>query len=266
MPVARKRAVLTTLIERIDVRVDRLNRHRRKVGVHGSLLTRRWPAGSQLRTARRCVGWRQLRQKAQRDLQAINIQETRMRRHNFEAAADDDSLPVMVPRNDKAPVPISSERGRRLRKHLVVALRALRTMKNPEHSVSPLQPEPEGFAARVVRTACSLCKGWCCRNGEDHAFLDEKTLARVRCARPALDVRATLRLYVERVPEVGYKNSCIFHGKQGCTLDRPLRSDVCNSYFCGGLQGYLTGDDVVTPTMIIAGVGDKMRTSPILIP
>ena len=39
-----------------------------------------------------------------------------MRRHNFKAAADDDSLPVMVPRNDKAAVPISLERVRRLRK------------------------------------------------------------------------------------------------------------------------------------------------------
>ena len=38
-----------------------------------------------------------------------------MRRHNFKAAADDDSLPVMVPRNDKAAVPISLERVRRLR-------------------------------------------------------------------------------------------------------------------------------------------------------
>jgi hypothetical protein len=36
-----------------------------------------------------------------------------MRRHNFKAAADDDSLPVMVPRNDKAAVPISLERVRR---------------------------------------------------------------------------------------------------------------------------------------------------------
>ena len=27
-----------------------------------------------------------------------------------------------------------------------------------------------------------------------------------------------------------------------------------------------TGDEVVTPTMIIAGVGEKMRTSPILMP
>ena len=91
-------------------------------------------------------------------------------------------------------------------------------------------------------------------------------MARVRCARSALDVRAVLRLYVERVPEVGFEDSCIFHGKQGCTLDRSLRSDVCNSYFCSGLQVYMTGADAVTPAMIIAGVGDQMRTSPILMP
>src|SRR5215813_15057807 len=84
----------------------------------------------------------------------------------------------MVPRNDKAAVPISLERVRRLRKHLVVTLRSLRKTKNPEHSVSPLRPEPDGFASRVARTACSLCKGWCCRNGEDNAFLDETTMAR----------------------------------------------------------------------------------------
>jgi hypothetical protein len=189
-----------------------------------------------------------------------------MRRQNFKAADDDDGLPVMVPRNDKAAVPISPERVRRLRKHLVVTLRTLRSMKNSEHSVSPLRPEPEGFAGRVARTACSLCKGWCCRNGEDNAFLDEGTMARVRCAKSALDVRAVLRLFVERVPEVGYEDSCIFHGKQGCTLDRSLRSDVCNSYFCGGLLAYLTGDEVVIPTMVIAGAGDNMRTSPILMP
>src|SRR5438270_1436758 len=135
----------------------------------------------------------------------------RMRRRNFNADGDYDSWPVMVPRNDKAVVPTSPERVRRLRRRLIVTLRALRTMKNPEHSVSTPPPEPEGFAARVARTACSLCKGWCCRNGEDHAFLDEGTMARVRGARWELDVRVVLRLYVERVPKVGYEDSCIFH-------------------------------------------------------
>src|SRR5262244_1657746 len=143
----------------------------------------------------------------------------RMRRLKLDAEAEDDSFPVMVPRNDKVVVPTSNERVRRLRKHLVMALRALRTMKNPKHSVSPLRPEPEGFAGRVARAACSL-----------------------------------------------YEGSCIFHGKQGCTLDRSLRSDICNSYFCDGLQNYMTGGDAMTPTMIIAGVGDNTRTSPILVP
>jgi hypothetical protein len=189
-----------------------------------------------------------------------------MRRQNFNGAAEDDSLPVMVPRNDRATVSISPARVRRLHEHLVEALRPLRTMTNPQHPASPLRPEPQGFAARVAHTACSLCKGWCCRNGEDHGFLDERTIARVRRAGLAVDVSAVLRLYLERVPEVGYEESCIFHGKQGCTLDRSLRSDVCNRYFCDGLQGYLTGGDAVTPTMIIAGVGDKIRTSAILMP
>ncbi len=48
-------------------------------------------------------------------------------------------------------------------------------------------------------------------------------------------LNSLLQLYNERVPAAGYAGSCIFHGKRGCTLDRSLRSDVCNSYFCGGL-------------------------------
>jgi hypothetical protein len=180
------------------------------------------------------------------------------------SVADDDSVPVMVPRSDKVLKPTSPERVRRLRKHLVAALRTLRTMKNPERIASPLRPEPEGFAARVAHAACSLCKGRCCTGGGDHAYLDERTMARVRGARSELDARAVLQLYVERVPAVGYDGSCVFHGKQGCMLDRSLRSDVCNSYFCSGLASYVTGGDATTPVVVIAGEGDKMRTSSVL--
>ena len=148
---------------------------------------------------------------------------------------DDDSLPVMVPRSDMVLVPTSASRVRWLREHLIAALRELRMAKHQERIATPVRPEPTGFAAKVARTACSLCKGWCCRNGGDDAFLDDRTLARVRLARPAMDERAVLRLYLERVPTVAYQNSCIFHGKRGCALDRSLRADICNSYFCGGL-------------------------------
>jgi hypothetical protein len=125
--------------------------------------------------------------------------------------------------------------------------------------------DPTGFPARVAQTACSLCKGWCCRNGDDNGFLDELTLTRLRVATPDMTEGAILRLYLAHVPGAAYRDSCIFHGKQGCTLDRSLRADICDSYFCGSLGAYMkTG--AIAPIRVIAGEGDKMRTSPVLTP
>ena len=91
-------------------------------------------------------------------------------------------------------------------------------------------------------------------------------MARVRGDRPDLEARAILMLYIENVPRVGYDGSCLFHGGQGCTLPRSLRSDVCNSYFCAGLASYLSGGDTESPVVVIAGEGNAMRTSSILVP
>jgi hypothetical protein len=194
-----------------------------------------------------------------------------MRRRNIKAAAGDDvggddSQPVMVPRNVRPLVATSSERARRLRGHLVATLRALRTMKDRGLSASPVESDRVGFEAVVAHAACGLCKGWCCKGGGEHAYVDEATIARVRRERPELNALAVARLYSERVPTVGYEGSCIFHGRQGCTLDRSLRSDVCNSYFCGGLDIYLTGGDPAIPVIIISGEGNKMITSRVLTP
>jgi hypothetical protein len=179
---------------------------------------------------------------------------------------DDDSQPVMVPRNDKGLVAMPPERVQRLREYLIKELADLRKVKHLECFASPVRPAPTRFAARVAQTACSLCKGFCCRKGDDDAFLDDRTLARVRLARPGMTERALLRLYLERVPPVAYRDSCIFHGSRGCTLDRSMRADVCNSYFCGGLGTFRKSRDPETPTVIIAGEGEKMRTSPVLMP
>jgi hypothetical protein len=184
-------------------------------------------------------------------------------RRQRECIADCDFEPVLVPRNDKALVTTPPERARRLREHLLGLWHAMRERGT---APSPLRTEPEGFAARVTQTACALCGGWCCRNGSNDAFLDEGTLARVAGERPHLDTEAVLKLYTEKVPEVGFERSCIFHGKQGCTLDRALRSDVCNAYFCGGLLAYTQRAGEATATVIIAGEADKTRTSPVLLP
>jgi hypothetical protein len=134
-------------------------------------------------------------------------------------------------------------------------------MKDPIGSASPVRPAPEGFVGEAARAACMLCRGFCCKGGGEHAYLDERVMARVRQAQPELDARTVMRLYVERVPAIGYEGSCVFHGTKGCTLDRSLRSDVCNSYFCNGLGSHVTGDGSAVDVMVIAGEGADMRTS-----
>jgi hypothetical protein len=180
--------------------------------------------------------------------------------------SDDDSLPVMVPRSEKPLVAVTPERVLRLRDHLIKEFGHLRRRKHLDRFATAERPGPVGFAATVAHAACSLCKGWCCRNGDDDAFLDDRTLARVGLARPEMKERALLRLYLNRVPTVAYRDSCIFHGKKGCTLDRSMRADVCNTYYCGGLSAFMKSRDAPMPTVVIAGEGDKMRTSPVLVP
>jgi hypothetical protein len=45
-----------------------------------------------------------------------------------------------------------------------------------------------------------------------------------------------------------------------------MRADVCNTYYCGGLGAFMKSNDTAMPTVVIAGEGDKMRTSPVLVP
>jgi hypothetical protein len=179
---------------------------------------------------------------------------------------DDDCLPVMVPRSDKCLVPLAPERVERLRKHLREALLDLGKARRLDRLAAPVSLEPAGFPAVVARTACSLCRGWCCRNGGDDAFLDDRTLARLRLANPEITDQTIMRLYLARVPEAVYEDSCIFHGKRGCTLDRSMRADICNTYFCGGLHAYMRGHAAPEPTVVLAGEGATMRSSPVLIP
>jgi hypothetical protein len=173
---------------------------------------------------------------------------------------------VMVPLNRRALAPTDRERVRRLRRHLVQSLRGMRVMKRPVESASPLRPEPEGFLGRVARAACKLCKGWCCKGGGEHGYLDERVMARVRHARPELDARSVIRLYTERVPAIGYAGSCIFHAESGCTLDRSLRSDVCNSYFCTGLGNLVKTGQAPSGALIIAIQDGETHLSQVLAP
>ena len=175
----------------------------------------------------------------------------------------DELPPVRVPRSAKRLVAVAPDRVRRFRKHLVKAMREAREVRQ----IAPVRaPVLSGVAARVAGIACGLCQGWCCRHGGDDAYLDGDTMARVRAAMPERDARAVARLYVERVPEAVFEESCIFHGVEGCTLDRSMRADICNSYFCGGLATYLKAAGAAGPVVVIAGEGDDARSASVLVP
>ena len=147
---------------------------------------------------------------------------------------------VSVPAAQEAPlVRPAAYRIRALKRHLVESLRDLREAKHPERLIQARTAQPLGFAADVVRAGCTQCQGHCCRGGGEHAYLDERTMARVRRDNPDLDAAAVIALYSGSIAEQGYEGSCLFHGKFGCTLAQPLRAELCNTYYCNGLWDFL---------------------------
>ena len=173
--------------------------------------------------------------------------------------------PVIVPRNDKPLATIPPWRVEALEQHLTLVLGEMLVVNRLDHMSTPVRSPPTGFQGVVANCACSLCKGFCCGSGQEDAFLDQRTLARVLLSDPDLSDRGLIQRYLDRVPSVSFDGSCIFHGATGCTLDRSMRSDVCNSYYCWGLSEFMTREEA-SPTVVIAGEGEKMRTSPILRP
>jgi len=188
-----------------------------------------------------------------------------MRRHTLDAIANDDSVPVMVPRNVKTLVQTPPERVRRLRRHLLAVLSTSPTSGEFEHPASPARPEPDGFTARVARAACAMCEGWCCKNGADDGFLDERTVARVRHARETLAARAVLRLYVERVRRRRTRGRASFMGNKVARWTGRY-GRMCATATSVGAPWLHGKRRCATPVTIIAGEGGKMRTSPVLTP
>lgn len=93
-----------------------------------------------------------------------------------------------------------------------------------------------------IESACMLCHGHCCLNGgPSNAFLTVEDVNRFRRenfgATPD-DVRAA---YFSMLPAKTVLLSCVFHGDQGCTMPRTMRSDLCNSALCVSQRHLIQG-------------------------
>lgn len=116
--------------------------------------------------------------------------------------ASDDRPSVEVPMNDIRLVPSSSDRTKKLRRHLVTLLFASQaTPGGPRaRANAPGTPALSAHKANVATAACSLCNGFCCKNGREEAFLNVATVVRVRHANPELSGEELMQLYFQQVP------------------------------------------------------------------
>ncbi len=178
---------------------------------------------------------------------------------------DPDVYTVAVPAQESALVAPAPARVRALKRHLVASLRDLREAKRPDRLIQPRSAQPAGFAAEVVRAGCSHCQGFCCRGGGEHAYLDERTMARVRRDNPDLDAAGIIGLYMRSVASPAFEGSCLFHGPSGCTLPQTLRAELCNIYYCKGLWDFLKTRPLPDQVTIVASRGDVTRRSDVLV-
>ena len=156
------------------------------------------------------------------------------------------------------------DRVRRLKRHLIESLRALRAAKRPDRLIQPRAPAPSGFAADALSLGCATCRGHCCNGGGEHAYIDERTMARVRQDHPDLTAGQVIQAFMSRIAPLSHRGSCLFHGPLGCTLGRGLRAELCDAYYCDGLRDFLKQAPMPGRVQAIAARGGKERRSDVL--
>lgn len=107
----------------------------------------------------------------------------------------------------------------------------------------------------IIAAGCAACQGFCCQRGggDKHAFLTRQTIYHMRDNDPDLEPEAVIQHYLDALPETSVQGSCVYHGAQGCTLQRKWRSSVCNVFHCHDIHALheLTGGRSDVPLAII---------------
>jgi len=136
-----------------------------------------------------------------------------------------------------------------LRKQLAGARQRLYEGAAPSAPVVEALPETPLTSRRraelaVLGAGCGVCRGNCCRGGGNHAFQGEDSMLRYLRRYPGRDDDAVIADYLDYVPSRTMSEGCVYQRSDGCALPRDMRADICNSFFCDGLNDirFLYGD------------------------
>lgn len=148
-------------------------------------------------------------------------------------ASKDDTLVAKVPYFDRPIVETPDHAKRAFRQRLRDSFRETFDAAKNGTPIAPMQ-EREGTATLVLNATCIACRGYCCREGAGHAFLQSGYLPTVLNRNPDQSPATLYREYARRIPARAYEDACLYQGEEGCVLPRHLRSWVCNDYECRG--------------------------------
>lgn len=96
-----------------------------------------------------------------------------------------------------------------------------------DHSDAQRQAQQE-----LAVAACSACRGSCCRQGGNHAFIDGDTMLRHLEQFPGDNDETIVARYLGYLGDDVMVHGCVYQQATGCSLPRELRADLCNRYYC----------------------------------
>jgi hypothetical protein len=146
---------------------------------------------------------------------------------------DSEPLHLLLPSGPRRASVLGAQRRARYRQHLqaVIAEALTDGPPAPASAPTPARAQHEQMLGQV----CALCAGGCCTKGGEQAYLSADTIRRFMLARPELSPDAVLHAYLERLSDKTQAGSCINHTRQGCSLPKEMRSDICNRFSCESL-------------------------------
>jgi hypothetical protein len=182
---------------------------------------------SRLNRARREQERREAKEAAARQIE-VQLQESR--------AVPPNTLTAVLPAHDRPLAPQDPARRKLFAERLAGIMEDAAADPAGPTGDPPYPEVPASPCDRLARTACASCRGLCCKHGEQHAFIRPATLRRYLKLHPDQTPVQALETYLSHIPAESTAGSCIYHGRQGCTLPRALRSDVCNHFICDDLE------------------------------
>ncbi len=179
------------------------------------------------------------------------LQRRRKRSAAQRGIADDEQSTyhvALLPRNTDRPSRLLARRRALHAAHLrrcLAEARATLASSPPAGVAVPKQPDirradrrtPKDQAeARLLLAGCAACRGKCCREGGDHAFLSAELMVQYLQRHPMADDDAVVAHYLSQIGAVTMTNGCVYQGARGCTLAAELRADICHRFHCTGLM------------------------------